>query len=109
MGDVEIVRLRVSRRNLGAQRILRILLAPRDKVEIIADTDDLHRTVESCSEVDHDSRRELDGPLLARDVRRLGVANEPIVAAIDPDIHAMIENKLDRALGRVGGEESALR
>src|SRR5258708_22745756 len=106
MGDVEIVRLRASRRNLDAQRVLRILLAPRDEVEIIADTDDLHRTVESCSEIVDDSRRELDSPLLARDVRCLGVANEPIVAAIDPDVHAMIENKLDRVLGRIAGKDA---
>ena len=89
MGDVEIVGLRTSRRRVCAERVLGILFATRDQVVIVAYADDLDGAVEHAFEIRNDGRGELDGPLLPRDMRRMGVTDKPVVAAIDPHIHAV--------------------
>ena len=75
---------------MRAERVLGILLAARHQVEIVAHADDLDRAVEHLAEILHHGRGELDGPLLARHVGRIGIADQPVFAAIDPGVHAVM-------------------
>ena len=104
MGDVEIIGLRTGRRRFCAERVLGILFAARDQIVIVAYAHDLDGAAEHCFEILHDGRGELDGPLLARDMGRIGVTNKPVLAAIDPHIHAVLEDDLQRAPCGIGGQ-----
>jgi len=103
--DVEIIGLRADCCGPCSERALSIRFAARHQVKIIADADDLDDAVECCFEVFDDGRRKFDCPLLARDVRRLGIADKPIPVAIDPDIQPMIANESGRSPCRIGGKD----
>jgi hypothetical protein len=65
-------------------------LAALHRCQIVAHSHDLGDQVELRRHVLHDLGLELDGPGLVLDVRALGVADQPVVAAIDPDIEAVV-------------------
>src|ERR1700733_476673 len=104
MSDVEIVGLRARRRRFSAERLLGSLFAARHQVVIVAHANDLNRAAKHVFEILDDGRSKLDGPLLPRDMGRVEIANKPVLAAIEPDIHLVLEDDLQRALCRIGGK-----
>src|ERR1700733_8529654 len=104
MSDVEIVGLRARRRRFSAERLLGSLFAARHQVVIVAHANDLNRAAKHVFEILDDGRSKLDGPLLPRDVGRVEIANKPVLAAIEPHIHLVLEDDLQRALCRIGGK-----
>src|SRR6267142_120888 len=67
-------------------------------VKVVTDADDFrHAAKESVKRPDHGGRK-FYGPLLARDVRRIGVAHEPFDVRVEPNIEAMTLDSLDYLL-----------
>ena len=75
---------------------------------VVAYADDLDSAVQHIFEILDHGRGELDGPLLSRDVRRVGVTNKPVLAAVDPHIHVVLENDFKCALCGIGGKHVLL-
>src|SRR4051794_6314166 len=92
MGDIKVVRLGTRSRRCGAERGLGILFATSDQRMIVAHADNLHRGVEGPFEVPDDRWPKFDGPLLPHDVRRIEIADKPVIAAIDPDIYTVLQD-----------------
>src|SRR5262245_2425555 len=84
--DVEVVRLRASRGGVLADACPDIGFAALDEVVVVTDADDLHDLIQSAVKVLDDFRWKLDRPRLAIDMRCLGIAHQPVIAGIDPDI-----------------------
>ena len=72
---------------------------------IVAHADNLHRVVECPLEALDDRRPKFDGPLLPHDVRRIEIADKPLIAAIDPDIHAVLQDNPQGPPGDLGRQE----
>ena len=102
MGDVEIIGLRPVRRRALTESGLRVGLATPDPVKIVADADDLGDSVEPVIEIRHDLRLELDRPGFARHMRGARLGDQPVIAAIDPGIEAVLAYQLDGLAGDVG-------
>ena len=96
VGNVEIVGLRSRRRRALSERSLGICLAALHLVVIVADADDLGDVVKLFTDIRHDLRLEFHRPSLAGDMRGVGLRNQPVIAAVDPGVEAMLANKIDR-------------
>src|SRR5579859_2345014 len=89
MGDVEVVGLGAGGGNVGAAGLLHVLFALGDAGEIVADADNFGDAAEEPVEgLDHGGRK-FYGPLLARDVRGVGVAHEPVDVGVEPDVEGV--------------------
>lgn len=109
MGHVEIVRLRARCARLLAQGVLRHLLAGGGQVEIVGDANDLHRVRQvRVRKRRHDLGVELYGSGLARHMRRVRVADQPLILRIDPRVQSAVEDQLHGLRGRRGVERVAL-
>ena len=97
MGDVEVVGLRTRDESAIGERGPHIALALFEKIEILADTDDLGGGIEGSAEILDDCRREPDRALLERDIRPVGIAHQPVLAAEDPDLYPAGIKRVDRA------------
>ena len=97
MGDVEVVWLRTSDGSIIGERGAHIALTPCEKLEIPADADDLGSTIEGGFEVLDDLRPKSHRPLLEADIRRVGVAHQPVLSAENPDLHPVRIEHVDRA------------
>ena len=94
--DVEVVGLRARRRHVRAHPLPQLGLGARHQRVIVADADDLHRPVEHAAQIADHRRRELHRVLLVRDVGRGRVADEPVGAAVHPDVEARREQVVRR-------------
>src|SRR5262249_19383660 len=106
--DIEIVGSRARGGGRGTQRLLGVLLAAGDAIEVVAHADDLHRAGQWRFKIRHYRGRKLHGPLLARHVRRGGVADKPVVPAINQHIKSTGDDDSIGALGRIGGKHVLL-
>src|SRR5260221_629263 len=87
---------------MRAAGFLDILFAFGYAVEVVTDADDFrHAAKESVKRFDHGWRK-FYCPLLARDVRRIGVAHEPFGVRVEPNIEAMTLDSLDYLLRHAG-------
>src|SRR5438309_2277918 len=83
---------------MRAAGFLDILFTFGYTVEIVTDADDFrHAAKESVKRFDHGWRK-FYGPLLTRDVRRIGVAHEPFDVGVEPNIEAVTLDSLDYLL-----------
>src|SRR5712672_2667036 len=91
---------------MRAAGFLDILFAFGYAVEVVTYADDFrYAAKESVKRFDH-GRRKFYGPLLARDVRRIGVAHEPFDFRVEPNIEAMTLDSLDYLLRHTGRQKS---
>ena len=96
VGDVEIIGLRPARRRALAECRLGVGFAALHLVEIVADADDLGDLLKLLANVRHDLRLEFDRPGFARDMRRVGLGDQPVIAAVDPGVETVRADELDR-------------
>src|SRR6266404_1204835 len=83
---------------MRAAGFLDLLFAFGYAVEVVTYADDFrYAAKESVKRFDH-GRRKFYGPLLARDVRRIGVAHEPFGVRVEPNTEAMTLDSLDYLL-----------
>src|ERR1700682_4425215 len=69
--------------------LLNIFFALGYAAEVVTDADNFGDAAEESGEGLDDGGRKLDGPLLACDVRRVGVAHEPVDVGVKPNVQAM--------------------
>src|ERR1700682_3325631 len=69
--------------------LLNIFFALGYAGEVVADADDFGDAAEESGKGLDDGGRKLDGPLLACDVRCVGVAHEPVDVGVEPNVEAM--------------------
>ena len=108
MRHVQVVGLRARGRDLLGERLLRIGLTARDRIQVVADPDDLDHVVQQSIETGNHRRRELDGPLLPRDMRRVLLLDEPVLAPVDPYRQAVRCNGRDDTSGDAGRQDVLL-
>src|SRR6476620_5193788 len=97
MGDVEVVGLRTCDGTPIGERGAHIAVTPCEKVEVLADTDDLGGGIEVASKVLDHHRPETYGAFLFTDIRPARMANEPVLPAKHPDLHLVRIEQIDRA------------
>ena len=87
---------------------MRLLRRRRHGVVVVAHTHDLGDTgVDAVEAVDH-GRLEPHRLRLASDVRPVGVADEPVGAAVDPDVEGERLEQRDRPRDEIGGDGAIL-
>ena len=69
---------------------------------MVTDADDLGDTVESVVEIRHDLRLEFDRPGFPGHMRGARLGDQPVIAAIDPGIEAVLANEREGLAGNVG-------
>ena len=96
--DVEVVRLRAGRRDAVAELLGSGRGGGRHRIMIVAHTDDLGDiALEPVEALDH-CRLELHGLRLARDVRAVGIDDEPVRTAVEP--RGELERRQERHVAR---------
>src|SRR4029079_19432386 len=109
VSHVEIIGLRARGGSAAPERLLHVALALAHAVKIVAHPDDLdgsrqHVVVERL----HNFGAETSGAALAVDGWRLWVANQPLVASIDPAIKAVADDQVERLLGGIERQQLLL-
>src|SRR2546423_1765111 len=122
MGDVDVVRLGARGENgrrlmitmragllakhLAGELSDDVRFAFRYRIEIVADPDNLYDFVHLIGEIGNDSRWEFHGPFFAIDVRSVALANEPVVATIDPGIELVCFDDGENGFNRFPGKDA---
>src|SRR6202042_393702 len=86
VGDVQVVRLGPGGGDVVAELVVGGGRGAGDRVEVVADPDQLGDVLGEPVEAGHHLRVELDGGRLPGDVGALGVGHVPVRSLVDPGV-----------------------
>src|SRR6185295_4652514 len=101
VSDVEVIGLRPVCRRTLSESSLSFGFATPHLVMVIADADNFRDLSQLLTDIRHDRGPELNGPGFPGDMGRVCFGDQPVIAAIGPDIEAAGADQLDCSGGDI--------